>query len=176
MLFLVVLTMLSIAMFRSFGLQEKIAGNTRDKQRAFEAAQSALQYGEWWLTQGTVGAAVACTGVVSGNTVSSMRVCSTPVVASPAGAWVPWANRIDYVPPSMTVVAGGGLTGSGADINYQGNPALSIYFMGYGTDPNGKPTSLYQISAFGYGGNADTVAVVQSTYQLSASTQCLDCL
>ena len=52
LLLLVVLTLFAIGMFRSFGLQEKIAANTRDKQRALEAAQSALQYGEWWLGQG----------------------------------------------------------------------------------------------------------------------------
>ena len=38
-------------MFRSFGTQEKIAGNLREKERALHAAESAQQYGEWWLLQ-----------------------------------------------------------------------------------------------------------------------------
>ena len=37
-------------MFRSFGMQEKIAGNMREKQRALQAAVSAEQYAEWWLS------------------------------------------------------------------------------------------------------------------------------
>ena len=52
MMFMLMCTLLGLAMFRSFGLQERVAGNTRDKQRAFEAAQTTLQYGEWWLRSG----------------------------------------------------------------------------------------------------------------------------
>src|SRR4051812_18960272 len=42
LLFLVVLTLLGLAMFRSSGLMDRITANTRDKQRSFEASQSAL--------------------------------------------------------------------------------------------------------------------------------------
>jgi type IV pilus assembly protein PilX len=54
LLFLLVLSLLAVSMMKSFGMQEKIASNTREKQRAFEAAQSALRYGEWWLARATV--------------------------------------------------------------------------------------------------------------------------
>ena len=49
LLILVMLTLLAISMYRGFGLQNKIAANTREKERAFEAAESTLQYGEYWL-------------------------------------------------------------------------------------------------------------------------------
>ena len=52
LLILIIMTLLALSMFRSVGLQEKIAGNTREKQRSLQAAESALQYGEWWLSQG----------------------------------------------------------------------------------------------------------------------------
>ena len=39
-------------MFRSFGLDEKIAGNMREKHRALTAAETAEQYAEWWLSNG----------------------------------------------------------------------------------------------------------------------------
>src|SRR2546430_11055085 len=52
LLLLIIITILALSMFRSFGTQEKIAGNLREKDRALHAAASAQQYGEWWLTQG----------------------------------------------------------------------------------------------------------------------------
>jgi type IV pilus assembly protein PilX len=161
LLFLIVITLLSLAMFRSFGLQERIAGNTRDKQRAFEAAQNALQYGEWWLAQGSAagtlaGTGTACTGVVDGNTVSAMRVCSDPVATT---ASLP-AVRTDYRPPGITIGSGGT---TGDDVNYATKPALYISYLGMA--PVGQAV-LYQVTGFGFGGNPDTMSVVQSTYQI----------
>ena len=49
LLLLLVVTIMALSMFRSFGIQEKIAGNVREKQRAVQAAVSAQQYAEWWL-------------------------------------------------------------------------------------------------------------------------------
>ena len=64
LLLLIVVTILAISMFRSFGLDEKIAGNVREKQRALNAAETAEQYAEYWLASGDGAAAVTCTGVV----------------------------------------------------------------------------------------------------------------
>src|SRR6185312_16564834 len=49
MLLLVVVTILALAMFRGAGLEQRIAGNTMEKQRALQAAVSSQQYGESWL-------------------------------------------------------------------------------------------------------------------------------
>ena len=51
LLLLVIITILALSMFRSFGTQERIAGNLREKERALHAADSAQQYAEWWLLQ-----------------------------------------------------------------------------------------------------------------------------
>jgi len=162
MMFMLMCTLLGLAMFRSFGLQERMAGNTRDKQRAFEAAQTALQYGEWWLRSGADTTPVACAGVVDGNTVAAMRVCNA-ALAKPAQ--LPWPARVDYQPPAMGVQGGGGV-GVGGDILYQGKPGLQMHYLGL-TD--GGTGFLYRVSAFAYGGNADTAAVVQSTYKLTSA-------
>lgn len=164
LLILVVLTLLALAMFRSFGLLERIAGNTRDKQRAFEAAESALQYGEWWLGQGHGGMGANCAGVVDGNTLGDMRVCAN-ALANPTN--LPWPSRTEYLPPGMTVSAGGGVTSEG-DINYQAKPGLYIHYLGL--SPDGL-AQLYQVTGYGYGGNADTAAVVQSTYQMKTGVK-----
>lgn len=164
LLFLVLLTLLSVAMFRSVGLQERIAGHTRDKQRAFEAAQTALQYGEWWLTQGAPGVGVACSGVVDGNAVAAMRVCANPL-QNPTT--LPWPARIEYRPPSMVVAAGGGLAADG-DVNFQARPGLYLHYLGMTPDGLGL---LYQVSAAALGGRTDTAAVVQSTYRIASGVK-----
>lgn len=168
LLLLVVLTLFAVGMFRSFGLEEKIAAATRDKQRALEAAQSALQYGEWWLAQGNGGTGIACTGVNNGNTVSNLRVCNA-ALSTPAT--LPWGVASTYLPPSMTANGGGGMAGASSpagDINYAGVPGLYINYLGL--SPNGL-AQLYQVTAYGYGGDATTAAVVQSTYQVTSGAK-----
>ncbi|NWK43866.1 pilus assembly PilX family protein [Ralstonia pickettii] len=168
LLLLVVLTLFAIGMFRSFGLQEKIAANTRDKQRALEAAQSALQYGEWWLGQGNGSTGIACSGVNNGNTLANMRVCNT-ALATPST--LPWGVGSTYLPPSMTANGGGGMAGASSpagDINYAGVPGLYINYIGM--SPNGL-SQLFQVTAYGFGGDATTAAVVQSTYRISSGAK-----
>jgi len=169
LLLLVVLTLFAVSMLRSFGLQERIAANTRDKQRAVEAAQSALQYGEWWLSQGNGSAGgVACSGVTNANTLSTMRVCSA-ALTNPTT--LPWSVRSDYLPPLMTASGGGGLATASSpagDINYANKPGMYISYMGL--TPNGLG-QLFRVTAFGYGGDSATAAVVQSTYQITTGAK-----
>ena len=49
LLLLIVITILALAMFRGTGLDNRIAGNVLDKQRALQAADSAQEYAEQWL-------------------------------------------------------------------------------------------------------------------------------
>jgi type IV pilus assembly protein PilX len=167
MLILIVVTLLSVSIFRSLGLQERIAGNTREKQRALEAAQSALQYGEWWINLGNAGTGVDCTSVGNANNKDEMKVCNTPLAAPAA---LPWTARADYLPAEMTVKSGGGLAASG-DINYWAKPGLHIHYLGLGPD---LKSLLYQVSAFGYGGSETAAAVVQSVYQIKPGNEALD--
>jgi len=140
MMFMLMCTLLGLAMFRSFGLQERVAGNTRDKQRAFEAAQTTLQYGEWWLRSGADTTPVTCSDVADGNQLAKMRVCDSALADA---AQLPWPARIEYQPPAMQYL---------------------------GLSPEGTGF-LYQVSAYAYGGNADTAAVVQSTYKLTSAVK-----
>ena len=167
LLFLIVLTVLSISMFRSFDLQEKIAGNTLEKQRALETAQSALQYGEWWLGQGNGATGSTCNTVTNANVLSQMQVCSN-ALANPTS--LEWTARADYQPPNMSIDTKGNLASNG-DINYYKKPGLYINYLGLA--PDGR-SLLYRVSAFGYGGRATTAAVVQSTYQITGGNKALD--
>lgn len=159
MLFLVIMTLYAVAMFRSVGVQESIAGSTRDKQRAFEAAHNAMKYGEWWLGLGKGGTGVACEARVTTATApDGIQVCRA-ALASPLV--LPWATRADYQPPTMTVRAGGGMAGT--DVNYQRQPGLHVQYLGASAD---QRYQLYRVSTAGFGGNADTAAVMQSTVEV----------
>jgi type IV pilus assembly protein PilX len=174
LLMLVVVTILAIALFHSFGLDEKIAGNTREKQRALQAAVSAEQYAEWWLSIGNAVSMVTCTGPV---TVPTVQVCSNTLPSVLAGgaagiAVLPWqisgANvGVNYTPPGVTLATGSSIT---AGTYYQA-PVFYISYLGVGTGANGAQGSVYQIDAAGYGGSPNAAAVVESTYILQTSDQ-----
>ncbi|WP_261803598.1 PilX N-terminal domain-containing pilus assembly protein [Variovorax sp. PAMC26660] len=167
LLILVVVTLIAVSMYRSFGLQEKIAGNTLEKQRSLQAAESALRYGEWWIQQANTGLAVACSGnAVNGNVLTNMRVC-TNMLSKPET--LPWAGAMDYQPPTMSISLNGGLNNTDPskanDINYVKTPSLYIAYLGLG--PDGKSV-LYQVTGAGYGGSStDSASVVQSVYAMT---------
>ena len=159
---LVLMTILSISMFKSFGLQERIAGNTREKQRAFQAAQSTLKYGEQWLAQGNGGTGTPCSAILNANaTPPTTQVCSNALSSSQTFS-IPWQSGgadigVQYTPPGMTVTTSGGVN------TYAGTPRA--YITALGQDSTGL-AQLYQVTAMAYGGNANAVAVVQSVYAI----------
>lgn len=160
LLMLVLVTILAIGMFRSFGVDEKIAGNMREKQRALNAAETAEQFAESYLSSGTVAAATTCTGPVNSNV---GQVCSSTLQAQGFDpAVLNWPAQVNYIPTTMALPT----TGTGS---YYKNPA---YYIGFITSTNnpatGFTTSFYQIDAVGYGGSSNTAAVVEATYQISS--------
>lgn len=159
LLLLIVVTLLAIGMFRSFGLDEKIAGNVREKQRALNAAETAEQYAEYWLAHGNSSTGVACAAMVSSAT---GQVCSN-ALANPAQ--IPWAAGVTYLP---TVTSAMPISTTGGQGTYYGTPAFYIGYLG--PTPNGLG-SIFQIDAVGYGGSADTAAVVEATYMVQSSTK-----
>ena len=165
LLMLVVVTLLAVSMFRSFGLDEKIAGNVREKQRALSAAETAEEYAEWWLANGLAGTPIACSAPVS-FTVG--QVCTAASTAAVDFTSLPWAARVNY---AYTPIGAPGLAmpTSGQSF-YSQLPAYSITFLGATTN-----SSIYQIDAVGYSGSTDTAAVVEATYAISISNTCLSC-
>jgi type IV pilus assembly protein PilX len=160
LLLLIVVTLLAIGMFRSFGLDERIAGNVREKHRALNAAETAEQYAEYWLA--TVGGTpITCAaGFVS---VSPGQVCTIPLANA---AQIPWTSGVNYIP---SVTSAMNVTGTaGGQGAYYKNPAFYVGFLG--ATPSGLGT-IYQIDAVGYGGSVDTAAVVEATYVVQSSTK-----
>jgi type IV pilus assembly protein PilX len=179
MLLLIVVTIMALSMFRSYGVEERLAGNTRDKQRAINAAVSAQQYAESWLASGTAPASGVCPGGFVPSSTSG-EVCSKPAIPIDFSNW-PWAAGVTYTQftsnaingvsnvisatGTKDVLAAGVLTQSAS---YAQAPVFYITDLG----PNaGFPAGeVYQVDAIGFGGQSNTVAVVESTFVIGTNT------
>jgi type IV pilus assembly protein PilX len=171
MLLLLIITILALSMFRSFGTMEKIAGNMREKDRALHAAVSVQQYAEWWLTQpaGSVaaGAPVTCAvgaplsanagqGQICTNASSFVNLRIDPTQQ------LPWpVSYVQYSPAGMGTPAQAGANAN--DPPYAWTPGFYIVDLGVAADAAGE---AYQVTAFSSGGTTGTVAVVESTYEV----------
>ena len=155
---LVILTLLMLAMMRSANLQDNMTSNTREKARALRAAQNAMNYAEWWIKQNNTTPASCANGQLS-----PPKVCDTAVTVQnsaepPLSAWT------EYTPSTNT--AYWQTDSQGGNGTYFRNPGFHIQHL-Y-TSPDGK-ADYYQITAYGYGGNSQSVAVTQDLFQISYS-------
>jgi type IV pilus assembly protein PilX len=182
LLMLIVVTIIALAMFRSFGVDEKIAGNLREKQRALSAAETAEQYAEYWLANGgnanTVPAACSSASVAVPPTTPG-QICLNGLVTPAVLPWTVGATPVGvtYTPSAPTAANPTAstlmnITGLGAGQgNYYSSPQFYITYVG----PTATQGTIYQIDAVGYGGSPDTAAVVESTYKVQTNVQCLSC-
>ena len=171
LLLLVVVTVLAIAMFRSFGIDEKIAGNVREKTRALGAAETAEQYAEYWLAQGNGGTGVTCTTTPVPFTTG--QICSQALDPA-AAATLQWPGFVAYspvTPTPMVLMSNNAVTDKSN--SYFAAPYFYIRYLGL--QPGGLG-SIYQIDAAGFGGSANSVAVVETTYLVQTKVKDLGAL
>jgi len=170
-LLLLIITILALAMMRSFGTQEKIAGNVREKQRALHAAVSAQQYAQWWLTASNnlLTGAVTCGAPLLNANATEGQICSNTLLSLGINVTqVPWtAGGVNGGPVGVTWLPAGmaiGVGGTSNNPDYYSKPTFYIADLGKAADGQGE---AYQIDALGYGGSANAVAVVESTYEVA---------
>jgi Tfp pilus assembly protein PilX len=162
LLLLLVTTMLGVAMFRSFGFLESVAGNTREKQRATHAAEVAQNYAETAMTANgainTLKTPVTCNNLTVTD-LTQIPICSN-AMANPAV--IPWTSYVSYTPPQMTTGQAGTLD------NYVVPPQFYISFVTSSYDKvSGAQTGTFLIDALGYAGTKNSAAVVESGYNVS---------
>jgi type IV pilus assembly protein PilX len=160
LVFLLLLTMLGVAAMRSSTLQERMAGNSRDVNIAFQAAEAALRAGENVLDQpGTL--------PLFDNSVAGYRPGVSPMPANY------WSSVYDW--------ASNAASENGGSIKYAGNiagvveaPRFVIELLrsqkdtGCGVGSNDSTScsvAYYRITARGVGQSKDTVVILQSTYK-----------
>lgn len=171
MLLLLIITILALSMFHSFGNLEKIAGNMREKDRALHAAVSVQQYAEWWLTQpaGAIAASAPVTcavGIPLNANAGQGQICTNATSFLNLGIdptqQLPWpVNYVQYSPVGMGTPAQAGTNPN--DPSYAWTPGFYIVDLGLAADAAGE---AYQVTAFSSGGTTGTVAVVESTYEV----------
>lgn len=142
LIFLVLLTLLGVAAMSTTSLQEKMAGNTKDQNLAFQSAESALTAAE--------------------NSINAMP--AKPTANEATGIYlstsvnVPSADTLSCKAPSGITVYS---TTLGA---VKSKPCYVIEILPDVTT-GGTTSSFFRITARGTGGTDAAVAVVQSIYE-----------
>lgn len=171
LVFLFILSMLGIAAMQGASLEERMAGNQRERNIAFEAAEAALRDAEQDILasgriSGSLGFAGGCNS--AGN---YLGLCTPSTTLTPVWESVDWRDAATTV----RYVTYGAKTGTAAWPNVTRQPRYIIEWMpnlrgqDLGTESYGDTAQSkyqYRITAFGYG-PADTAEVrLQSVFRL----------
>ncbi|WP_445366350.1 pilus assembly PilX family protein [Methylomonas sp. BW4-1] len=150
LIMLMLLTIIGVTGTNVTSLEEKMAGNMRDRNLAFQAAESALQGGETWLNTH----AYTCSKA-AGRFNPRDNDCNS-ATAETSEVWdsISWDDN-------DSVLYTGVLS------NLSANPRYIIEDLGCLPAPAACPGKHnYRITARATGGTADTIVMLQSIYQI----------
>lgn len=148
LIFLVVLTLLAVAGMRTTILEEKMAGNARDADIAFQAAEAALKAGEQVLTQPALPNFAAGTAYLPAGKRTDTYWLSTHNWTTQSVAYVPSLAGTNS-PPQFVIEQMASTTEVGGSLKF-----------GAVTE-----SGIYRITARGTGGNPNTRVHLQATYR-----------
>ncbi|MNZ44032.1 hypothetical protein D3C78_616510 [compost metagenome] len=146
LVFLLLLTMIGVASIQDSILQERMAGNERDRNMAFQAAEAALRVGEAYLRE----ASPAFSSSGSGGLLSPDYAGTKPSDAS-----YPWASQSRVVADSLAGVA----TAPRYVIEW-----ITTDKVGASDQIDISVVSSYRITARAVGSTTDAVVLLQATY------------
>lgn len=162
LIMLLLLTLIGLTGTRVTGLEEKMAGNNRDRNLAFQAAESALKAGEAYLGSTTPLPAFDCTnGLYPYNGTG----CAAPnVISTTAPLPSVWEN-INW---STYSVAYSGALGISVSPRYiiEQMPCVDANNDGDCSDA-GVDQNVYRITARATGATADSVVMLQSILEIA---------
>lgn len=150
LIFMVVLTLLALAAMRATTLEERMSGNARDRDMAFQSAEAALRAGEQ-VVEGaslpTFASGTAYTPRIAAATLTTYWQNTHPWATQSVAAWQPEGTSAAprYVIEQMAVTAGSGTGGLGIS-------ALS-------------DSGIYRVTARGVGRSANTAVILQAVYK-----------
>ncbi len=148
LLMLMVMTLIGVTAMQSNLLQEKMAGNFKDMNTAFQAAEAALRDGETTITSGISG--------LTGFDAS----CTNGLCDATSGFKPVWTDPANY---------GNGIlygTNTGATAIAEVSCQPKYWIEGFKSWPPGSPSwkVRYRITAVACGGSANTQATLQSVF------------
>ena len=181
LLLLLVVTIMALSIFRSFGVQERIAGNIREKNRAVQAAVSTQEYGEWWLANESSAPYAVASGIASSADVTcgttlmdanlgTTQICLNTLPSISGAAVTAWPGAgtnigVAYTPPEMNI-SGLAVTDAAVTDKYYARPRFYITDLGSVATGRGE---VYSVDAYSFGLNSTTVALVESTISISCT-------
>lgn len=163
LIMVLLLSIIAMAAIRSSGLQEAMAGNMRDHNIAFQAAESALSGGESIIDQNKITLAPTCNGIVcikERAPANSVNLFSYTALKEIAGAKVTAYGLKNvnsqpvYIVEELTRFSNA--VGEGSALTEASSPTNFI-----------SEKQPYRVTAVGLGMSEDTVVTVQSTYNRS---------
>lgn len=182
LVFLVVLTILGVTLMEAVTLEQRMAHNLREKQRAIAAASAAVNGSAAWLSNLPVipvptPAAPAVDGPFSIYDSTDTQAASANFASNSfwsSGLSAPYTQTYPFNDPSVTT---SGLTFDGGQLLYASLPQVflvelpttplpgdNLAAMGASYGVNSVPRT-FQITAWATGGSPNAVAVVQETYR-----------
>ena len=159
LLLLVTLTLIGLAGMRGTTMEEKMAGNMRDRNAAFQASEGAVRTGEKWIAQQTDPPATANTGTPAPDVYS--EDANLPPLATQTPAW--WGSDDNTLPAEPLQDAAG-------DDMVAEQPRYLMQYLDFRPDsfdvgieePTGR--HFYRVTGHGTGISPTARAVVQTTF------------
>lgn len=137
LIFLLVMTLIGVAAMRSTGLQERMAGNLRDRSLAFQAGEAALRAGEQWL-----------------SIPANLTAADTHTELAAPQDWTGAGNH-------------GSAAGYGDDNLHDDDPVFHVSpprLVRVGSMLPPEYRRIYEVTARGVGGSETAVVIVQSKH------------
>lgn len=140
--FLVIMAMLGVTVANVTTLQERMAGNTRDRELALQAAEAALRDAEERLADSTFRAGIAYVNATLGNDDAFWMTCFE-------GTAAPCATK--YSPTIALPESGNGSVAIPPEYVVERKPDIGT-------------TQIYRVTAKGYGGTEFAIVILQAEF------------
>lgn len=165
LIMVLLLTIIGLAAIRGSNMQEMMAGNARDHQIAFEAAEAALRDGESNLINGHT----SIDGKISSNAVGFYEGFDTPGHFFWLGRDAGSITAFNWDSEAATY------SGNLAHVNEQPKyaveklddlaPGMDGSAAGFKSVQQQEPRVMFRVTTRGEGANENTVVVLQTTYR-----------
>lgn len=144
LVFLVIMAMLGVTVANVTTLQERMAGNTRDRDLALQAAELALRDAEKRLEDSTFRGAAITYVATNANDDAFWQACFE-------GSSGPCAVR--YTPSTLLETEGSGAVARQPEYVLERKPDVGA-------------TQIYRVTVRGFGGNASSIVIIQAEYAI----------
>lgn len=169
LLMLLMLTIIGVASIKTTTIQERMAGNLRDRELAFQAAEAALSIGERYIISKMEGAPgwVDSLSGGTGSCTPSSGICKTGTVFNPFTD-TNWDGSLS-INDQTVLTALGGI--DSADLELKSTDSLNLTMpqfviqkVGERDGESGMKNHIFKVTAKGKGGDVNSEVVLQSTF------------